>query len=133
MKKLTPFLICLFILITGTCYAAGPYLTSDPYPVTVVQPTFFLLRFDGSTTPINSTAYVLQDGSRILLYDMAGLATGQHTVIAQAANEAGVSGDSQPFPFPIPYPSSAPGSPTLKIIQSIPPGAVPLGATKRSK
>jgi hypothetical protein len=73
----------LFILAVAPAIRAAPYLICDPYPTSGTQPTEFSLTVDGAAT-VTSSAQTLTDGSRRLHYDLAGIATGAHTVTYKA-------------------------------------------------
>jgi hypothetical protein len=96
MKKV----VLLLVLLLGFLGVAesSPFLVCDPYPVTIQQPTSFLLTFDGGA-PIEVPAVINTDGSVQIKYDMSSISTGGHTVIAQAKNVWGVSAASSPFVF----------------------------------
>jgi len=70
----------LAILLTAPMMVrAAPYLICDPYPTTGSQPTEFGVTVDGAAA-VTSAAQTLTDGSRRLHYDLAGVATGGHSV-----------------------------------------------------
>lgn len=96
MKKI--FLALLLLMAFSAIVESAPFLVCDPYPVTIQQPTSFILTFDGGA-PVEVPAVSNTDGSVQIKYDLSSIAIGGHTVVAQAKNLWGVSAASSPFVF----------------------------------
>ena len=78
-------LLSLITLILAPTYLfAGPLLMCDPYPVTELQPTKFVVVFDGSAVDVVPEQY--PDGSSFLRRDLGNVADGIHTVKVKAVN-----------------------------------------------
>ena len=90
------FIIVAIILMASISWAA-PFVVCDPYPTTVIQPTFFNVIMDGGA-PIQSLPEVVTGNAVRLHYDLAALSTGAHTMTVAACNEWGCS-STVPFPF----------------------------------
>jgi hypothetical protein len=73
----TPLLVPAWLL-------AGPMLVCDPYPVTELQPTNFVVVLDGTTRDVAPERY--PDGSSRLNHDLGEIADGVHTVKVKAVN-----------------------------------------------
>lgn len=93
MKRFVLACIVSMLMVASTGFAA-PSLVSDPTPATdeVIN---FKIFFDGSLTAIDSAP----DATKAIKYDLGGIASGAHTVKAQACNAAYCSVDSLPFNF----------------------------------
>jgi hypothetical protein len=63
---------------------AGPLLISDPYPLTELQPTKFVVVLDGAHREVLPEQY--PDGSSRLYIDLGDIADGVHTVKVKAVN-----------------------------------------------
>lgn len=94
MKRL---LLIVILLLIPTIAWSAPFLVCDPYPTSVVQPTYFSLVIDGGSA-IQSTPEVLTDNSVRLHYDLTGIATGAHNITAAACDVWGCS-SAVPFGF----------------------------------
>jgi len=110
MKQLILLLLSAFLL--ASAYAV-PTLTCNPYPALPSNPSAailtFSLFFDGSTTPITSSAVVNPDGTQILQFNLSGLPPGTHTVYAEAISMAGVTSPASapPLTFNLGIPAPA--------------------------
>ena len=81
------FLLNLIILLFAPAsLLAGPMLVCDPYPVTELQPTNFVVVLDGTTRDVAPERY--PDGSSRLTYDLGEIPDGVHTVKVKAVNSA---------------------------------------------
>jgi hypothetical protein len=100
MKQLILLLSSAFAL--ASAYAV-PTLTCNPYPAVPNNPnaaiSTFSVFFDGSTTPITSSAVVNPDGTQVLQFNLSGLPPGTHTVYAEAINMAGVTSPASAPPL----------------------------------
>jgi len=100
MKQLTLLLLSIFLL--ASAYAV-PTLTCNPYPAVPSNPSAaistFSLFFDGSTTPVTSSAVVNPDGTQVLRFNLSGLPPGTHTVYAEAINMAEVTSPASAPPL----------------------------------
>lgn len=85
-----------FIFSMASIVTATPFLVSDSYPTTVVQPSYFELVFDGGS-PVQSTPETVPGGVR-LHYDLASMTVGTHASTVKACNQWGCSG-TVPFSF----------------------------------
>ncbi len=94
MKTILSLLLTLLLFCLVSISYASPYLICDPYPTTVVQPTYFELTIDGGAA-IQSVPQTTADGKR-LYYDLASVTTGSHNMTIKACNEWGCS-SSVPF------------------------------------
>ena len=87
---------------------AAPFLVSDPYPSTEVQPTEFVVTISGVPAPVITPVVETPQG-KILRLDLGPLnLSGSRTVTAKARNIWGMSADSLPFTFT----AGPPGLPT---------------------
>ena len=87
MRYLMRLFSNLIIPLLAPCALfAGPTLTSDPYPVTELQPTKFVVILDGTAREVLPEHY--PDGSSRLRYDLGEIADGVHTVKVKAVNSA---------------------------------------------
>jgi len=84
MKRFKQSVLVLAItFLVASMAFAGPYLVCDPYPATGTQPTDFSVVMDGGSELI-SPAQTLTDGTKRLHYDLAGIATGSHSISIKA-------------------------------------------------
>lgn len=103
----TLWTIAALTALTPTAIAA-PFLVCDPYPLTAVQPTEFVVTISGVTAPIITPAIDVAGGKAMKL-DLGPLnLTGTRTVTAKAQNLWGESANSAPFTFT----AAAPVTPT---------------------
>jgi hypothetical protein len=87
MRYIQTFLLNLIILlVVPACLFAGPVLMCDPYPVTELQPTKFVVVLDGTARDVLPEQY--PDGTSRLRYDLGEIADGVHTVKVKAVNSA---------------------------------------------
>lgn len=106
-------IILVVVLFCGTALAA-PFLVCDEYvnpPVGgVCLPDQFLVQFDGGVW-LTSAAQTMPNGNVRLHYDLATLATGNHTAKAKARCSSWnlESGESLPFVFSKPASAGTPG------------------------
>ena len=85
MRYLKTSVLSAIILFLGPAWlVAGPVLMCDPYPVTELQPTKFVVVFDGTARDALPERY--PDGSSRLWYDLGEIADGGHTVKVKAVN-----------------------------------------------
>ncbi len=105
MRIILLTLLALLLVLVSTA-GATPFLVCDPYPSTVVQPTYFLLVFDGGT-PIQSPVEAVTGGVR-LHYDVGALTKTNHTSTVAACNTGGCS-TVVPFSFTLAVPASPVG------------------------
>jgi hypothetical protein len=115
MKRL---LLILAMVLLPMVALASPFLTCDPYPTTVTQPTEFGIIMDTASVDTYVPATTNTDGSKGLNYDLANLAIGAHNVKVRACvpdtstTPAGRScSDYTPFSFSIT--PKAPSAPRL--------------------
>jgi uncharacterized repeat protein (TIGR02543 family) len=76
------------------------YLVSDPYPLTGLQPSLFLVACDGAAA-VNSAPAVNADGTSYLYFSLAGLASGAHTCTIVATDTANQQSPSVSVSFTI--------------------------------
>ena len=85
MKQLILLLLSAFLL--ASAYAV-PTLTCNPYPALPSNPSAailtFSLFFDGSTTPVTSSAVVNPDGTQVLQFNLSGLPPGNSYCIRRS-------------------------------------------------
>ncbi len=82
-------LLNLIILPLVPCaLLAGPILLCDPYPITELQPTKFVVVLDGTAHDVLPEQY--PDGSSRLRYDLGDISDGVHTVKVKAVNSVRV-------------------------------------------
>jgi hypothetical protein len=87
MPCLETLFLSLIILLLGPAWLlAGPVLMCDPYPVTELQPTRFVVVLNGTARDVLPEQY--PDGSSRLKYDLGKIADGVHTVKVKAVNSA---------------------------------------------
>jgi hypothetical protein len=86
MSYVQTLLLNLIILFSAPAsLLAGPILLCNPYPLTELQPTGFVVVFDGGADlPVLPQQY--PDGSSRLWYDLGEIADGIHTVKVKAVN-----------------------------------------------
>jgi len=100
-------LICLTIGFIGFCFVdqvtARPWLECDPYPAGSVQPDSFVIKEAGEPD-IEIPAFVNQDGSRKLRWDLEGLPVGKHDFTIAAKSELWGVSAFVPFGFTIEVP-----------------------------
>jgi hypothetical protein len=84
MRILLSFLNLNLFLLIPVVLLAGPFLVCDPYPPTELQPTKFVVVFDGSAVDVVPEQY--PDGSSFLRRDLGNVADGVHTVKVKAVN-----------------------------------------------
>jgi len=100
MKQLNLLLLPTSLL--ASAYAV-PTLTCNPYPAVPSNPSAaistFSLFFDGSITPVTSSAVVNPDGTQVLQFSLSGLSPGTHTVYAEAINMAGATSPASAPPL----------------------------------
>jgi hypothetical protein len=85
MRYSETFLLTLITLLLAPAFLfAGPVLMCDPYPVTELQPTKFVVILDGTARDVLPDQY--PDGSSRLRYDLGEIADGAHTVKVKAVN-----------------------------------------------
>jgi hypothetical protein len=89
------FLNLIIPLLTPYVLFAGPTLISDPYPVTALQPTQFVVVCDGTTREVLPEQY--PDGTSRLNYELGEIADGVHTVKVKAVNTAAHSNPQSPL------------------------------------
>jgi hypothetical protein len=82
-----------------------PYIISDVYPATAVQPTKFVIVMDGGAA-VESDPQVVTGGVR-LHYDVSSVSVGTHSVTVAAKNAWG----SSPI-VPFTFTKSVPVAPT---------------------
>lgn len=90
MKKLA-----LLLAMGASAAHAAPFLVSDSYPSTAIQPDSFVINISGLPS-VTVPAVKDQTGLYYLRYDVASL-SGQKTITVQAKNAWGVSSTSTPF------------------------------------
>ena len=85
MRFLPVFFLVLLFFVPAWVYS-GPLLVSDPYSASELQPTKFVVVFDG----ISRDAFPEQfpDGTSRLRCDLGDVADGVHTVKVKAVNSA---------------------------------------------
>ena len=109
MKQLILLLLSVFLL--ASAYAV-PTLTCNPYPAVPSNPSdaisTFNLFFDGSTTPVTTSAVLNPDGTQVLQFNLSGLPPGTHSVYAEAINMAGVTSPASAPPLTFNLGNSAP-------------------------
>jgi len=87
MRYVQNFLLNLIIpLLVPAWLSAGPMLVCDPYPVTELQPTSFVVVLDGTTHDVVPERY--PDGSSRLNHDLGKIGDGAHTAKVKAVNSA---------------------------------------------
>lgn len=83
-------LIALVVGFAGFCFpssvAARPWLECDPYPAGTIQPDSFVIKEAGQPD-IEVAAFVNQDGSKKLRWDLEALPVGKHDVTIAAKSE----------------------------------------------
>jgi hypothetical protein len=85
MRYLKTFGLSLIILLLAPAWLlGGPVLMCDPYGVTDLQPTKFVVVVDGAVYDVLPEQY--PDGSSRLRYDLGEIADGAHTVKVKAVN-----------------------------------------------
>lgn len=82
-------------LLLATPAMAAPYLVSDSYPASAIQPDSFVVNVSGNPA-VTVPAVKDANGLYYLRYDVAAL-SGQKTITVQAKNAWGVSAASVPF------------------------------------
>ena len=90
MKKLA-----LLMAMGASATQAAPFLVSDSYPATAIQPDSFVVNVSGNP-PVTVPSVKDSAGLNYLKYDVAAL-SGQRTITVQAKNAWGVSSASAPF------------------------------------
>ena len=88
MKKIIGFLI-VFLMIASISHAA-PFVLCDPYTDPNTMPDEFIVAFDSGVT--ESIPYSLHSSGAAIIYDLDGIAPGNHTIEVRAKNAAGESG-----------------------------------------
>ena len=89
MRYLKTSVLSAIILFLGPVWLfAGTVLMCDPYPATELQPTKFVVVFDGTAGDVLPEQY--PDGSSRLRYDLGEVADGVHTVKVKAVNSVRV-------------------------------------------
>jgi hypothetical protein len=78
MKKI----IVLLVMLVPSVVFASPFVVSDPYASTVVQPTEFVVRVDGGADVVSPVETVT--GGVRLQYDVGGVSAGSHTITVKA-------------------------------------------------
>ena len=87
MRYLETFVLSAIVLLLAPAWLlAGPTLMCDPYSVTELQPTKFVVVLDGTDYDVLPEQY--PDGSSRLRYDLGEIADGAHTVKVKAVNAA---------------------------------------------
>ena len=87
MRYPETFVLSLIVLLLAPAWLlAGPVLVCDPYPVTELQPTKFVVVVDDTAHDVLPERY--PDGSSRLRYDLGEIADGVHTVKVKAVNSA---------------------------------------------
>ena len=76
---------------------AAPFIVCDPYPSTGAQPTYFVVVPDGGAA-VSSPPLTQTDGGKILHYDLASIANGQHNYTVAACDTWGCTA-AVPFSF----------------------------------
>lgn len=109
MKKYFAVLFCALAL-PGLAVAA-PFVVSDPYPASGVQPDGFAVSVDGGAV-VESPAQAVTGGVR-MYFDIGGLPAGSHTITVRAYKnyqEPWTRKESDPvnFTFTVPAAPSAP-------------------------
>ena len=84
----TAVLALIISLFAPLSLIAGPILLCDPYSATELQPTKFVVVFDGMARDVLPERY--PDGSSRLRYDLGEIADGVHTVKVKAVNSVRV-------------------------------------------
>jgi hypothetical protein len=93
MRYLDAFVLSLIILLLGPAsLLAGPVLMGDPYPLTGLQPTGFVVVLDEGT-PREVPPKKYPDGTLGLWYELGEIADGVHTVKVKAVKTADKSGN----------------------------------------
>ena len=88
----------------------SPFLVCDPYPTGGSQPDQFSLVIDGGSAMI-SPAEVMADGKTRLHYDLAGIATGTHSLSVKAQISLwGLESTAVPFSFTKPASAASPAA-----------------------
>ena len=80
----TSFLNLIILFLAPHALFAGSVLMCDPYQATELQPTKFVVVFDGTAHDALPERY--PDGSSRLRYDLGEIADGPHTVRVKAVN-----------------------------------------------
>ncbi len=93
---MTKYLLALITMLVPSIAFGSPFLTCDPYPPEDKVDQFVVM-LDGVETI--SAAVVLEDGSTVLQFDLAGIKNGAHNVQVKAKNMWGESVYSVPFDF----------------------------------
>ena len=85
MRYAQTLLLGLVVLVCSSASLfAGPVLVCDPYPVTELQPTNFVVVLDGTARDVVPERY--PDGSSRLNHDLGEIGDGIHTVKVKAVN-----------------------------------------------
>jgi hypothetical protein len=84
MRLLLSLLNLNLFLLIPVALLAGPVLVCDPYPVSELQPTKFVVTVNGS--PVDVFPEHLPDGSSYLRHDLGSLADDIYTVKVKAVN-----------------------------------------------
>ena len=116
MKKL--FFFIAFFLFTGTAMAS-PFVVSDPYPESAVQPDGFLVSVDGGSV-VESPAVLAAPGSYKMRFDIGNLPEGEHTMTVRAfKNYAEPWGrkESVPANFTFPVPAGPQAAGGFKLVK----------------
>ena len=109
MKKVIAFLF-LAILVPVSAWPS-PFVVSDPYPASGVQPDGFAVSVDGGAV-VEYPAQAVTGGVR-MYFDIGGLPAGSHTITVRAYKnyqEPWTRKESDPvnFTFTVPAAPSAP-------------------------
>ena len=79
----------ILLLLLPTSAGADPFLTSAVWAAGTTQPTHCFEYIDGSGTPVESQVATRSDGAVFCRIDLAGLATGSHSISSSGAIKAG--------------------------------------------
>ncbi len=112
------FLLVLAMVLLPMVALASPFIVSDPYGQTEVQPTVFEMLMDAATIPIDVLPSMVTNGGPIFKYDIVGLPMGNHSIQVRACiPDTGSIGGGRscsayvPFSFTLSPPSPAPKIP----------------------
>jgi hypothetical protein len=113
MKRL--LMVLVIMLFLPMVVSAAPFIKSDPYLPTEVQPTSFVLVIDGGS-PISVVPVAGDVGATglILKYDVGGVTVGSHTVRVKACVNDPAWGEA--CSAEVPFTFTKPVAPSMKTI-----------------